>query len=375
MALLTIGLSWASAAPSAESYLACVRDTIARTRANLPAITASAQAAAGKCAAGGRIWAAGRQEDFIAEACHRAGGLMAIAPLDNHTPSTSDIILYAVPGRLNPEDTRRIEQWRKDGALVVPFDSAAGLYRDRFPLDTVANVVDLWTWTAEFVAASTRLGKMPVLYQTYGLPGGVARGKKYHGKTFHDDLTVKPIAPGKLGRTYLDTIDGMLSQIARQEMPKIQRAAGWWRETKPADATIMVIGHMFPHHFQDPRAAAFGNFATVPAWEDKPLIDEARPPKFVLYVGYQFAPRKLVEQAAKRGVRLVYFDVEPARPAEPAGNILFINPRWPLADGCLTVPGYDVPILPASGVIQAAIFWTVASEREKTPGHKSHEQY
>jgi hypothetical protein len=27
------------------------------------------------------------------------------------------------------------------------------------------------------------------------------------------------------------------------------------------------------------------------------------------------------------------------------------------------VPGYDIPILPASGVIQAAIYWTIASER------------
>ena len=35
------------------------------------------------------------------------------------------------------------------------------------------------------------------------------------------------------------------------------------------------------------------------------------------------------------------------------------------ADGCVTLPGYDIPILPASGVVQAAIFWSIAAERVK----------
>jgi hypothetical protein len=64
-------------------------------------------------------------------------------------------------------------------------------------------------------------------------------------------------------------------------------------------------------------------------------------------------------------VKLVYFDVQPAQPPEPASNILYLDPGWPLADGCVTVPGYDAPILPASGVIQAAVYWTIASERGK----------
>jgi len=64
-------------------------------------------------------------------------------------------------------------------------------------------------------------------------------------------------------------------------------------------------------------------------------------------------------------VRLVYFDIQPAQASEPASNVLYIDPAWPFADGCLTVPGYDVPILPARGVVQAAIYWTIAAERGK----------
>ena len=124
-----------------------------------------------------------------------------------------------------------------------------------------------------------------------------------------------------------------------------------------------VTGHMFPRHAQDPRAPCAATFVAVPAWEDKELLDVGYPPPLVLYVGYQFAPQKLLDQAKALGVKLVYWEVQPAQPTEPADNILYINPGWPLADGCVVVPGYDVPILPASGVIQAAIYWTIASER------------
>ena len=144
-------------------------------------------------------------------------------------------------------------------------------------------------------------------------------------------------------------------------MPRIRQAAKWWGPTNTA--TVLVTGHMFPRHAQDPRALRPATFAAVPAWDDKQLLDPGHPPALILYVGYQFAPQKLLEQAKASGVKLVYWDVQPAQPPEPASNILYIDPAWPLADGCVVVPGYDIPILPASGVIQAAIYWTILSER------------
>ena len=146
-------------------------------------------------------------------------------------------------------------------------------------------------------------------------------------------------------------------------MPKLLQAAGWWQQA--TSATILVTGHMFPRHAQDPRSPPLGSIAAVSAWEDKDLLDPNHPPELVLYIGYQFAPKRLLEQAKALGVKLVYSDVQPAQPSEAASNILYIKPGWPLADGCVTVPGYDVPILPASGVVQAAIYWTIAAERDK----------
>ena len=348
-----------ASAAAAENYLLRLESTLTQTRSNLATLTQSAERAAHEFVAGGGLWIAGRQADFMAEACGRAGGLMAVAPLGQRVPTNHDVILYAVPGSLSPEDLNLIGQWREKGATVVEFNSADGLYRNYFPIDTVANVLELWTWTGEFVAACTRLGKMPVLYQSYGLAGGPERGKKYQGKRFHDDVSIKPIPGGVLGREYLGEIQRMLGKLGETQMPKILEAARWWGQA--TSATIFVTGHIFPRHAQDPRTLPLGRFAVVPAWEDNELLDAGRPPRFVLYLGYQFAPRKLVEQAKALGVKLVYSAVQPAQPPEPARNVLYIDPAWPLADGCVTVPGYDVPILPASGVVQAAIYWTMAS--------------
>jgi hypothetical protein len=366
---LVVGLLFpslrASAALSAENYLSRLQGTIARSRSNLATITNSAGRAAAEYLSGGNIWAAGRQGDFISEACGRAGGLMAIAPLSGRIPTPHDIILYAVPSALERDDLKMFDQWQEKGATVIQFSSPAGVFGDHCPIDTVANVIDLWTWTGEFVAACTRLGQMPVLYQSYGLPGGLERGKKYQGKKLHDDLSVKPIASGVLGREYLKQIQQMLTRINESQMPKILQAARWWSEVPKSSATTLFTGHMFPRHAHDPRALQISDFAAVPAWENKELLTAGHPPAFVLCLGYQFAPQKLMDQAKALGVKLVYSAVQPAQPPEPAGNILYIDPAWPLADGCVTVPGYDVPILPASGVVQAAIYWTVVCERAR----------
>ena len=364
VASLTVSLP-SPAAAAAENYLSQLQSVITRNGTNLASLTLSASNAAVEFRAGGNIWAAGRQADFVSEACGRAGGLMAIAALGERIPARHDVILYAVPGNLDAGDLRRFAQWQGLGATVIQFSSPAGLWEKQYPLDTVANVVDLWTWTGEFVAACTRLEHMPVLYQSYGLPGGPERGKKYQGKTFHDDLIIKTIAAGVLGREYRDQIQRMLTKINKTQMPKIRQAAKWWSETPKASATTLVTGHMFPRHALDSRAPQFSDFAAIPAWENKDVLDTRHPPAFALCLGYQFAPQKLLDQAKALGVKLLYSDVQPAQPPEPASNILYLDPGWPLADGCVAVPGYDVPILPASGVMHAAIYWTLISERAR----------
>ncbi|HOI56323.1 MAG TPA: hypothetical protein PLP01_13830, partial [Phycisphaerae bacterium] len=47
--------------------------------------------------------------------------------------------------------------------------------------------------------------------------------------------------------------------------------------------------------------------------------------------------------------------------AVPAGEVL-VRQHWALGDAAVTVPGYDVRVLPPSGVVAAAVLWMVESE-------------
>jgi hypothetical protein len=345
-----------------EEYLSRLQTVVTETRGRLPQISKSAERGAAEFAVGGGIWAAGKQDDFIDEACGRAGGLMAMAPLGNRIPTNHDVILYATVGEPSEAELATIDKWKAQGATPVVFASQAGLINQKVPVDTVDNVIELWTWTGEFVAACTRLGKMPVLYQSYGLPGGRERARKYEGKRFHEDLRIAPIAAGTLGSEYLNRVSRMFHSINKTQSAKISHAAQWWKAA-PSSATL-VTGHMFPRHAQDARAPQLSTPVPVPAWDDKDPFSGEKPPAFVFYLGYQFTPQKLLDQSRAMGFNLAYTCVRPANPIEPSKNIIYIDPAWPLADGCVEIPGYDVPVLPASGVVQAAIYWSLVLELE-----------
>jgi hypothetical protein len=355
---------YASVLQSAElpaTYLSSLLEQIELMQSKLPMLSRSAEEAAAGFVAGGGIYAAGRQPDFISEACGRAGGLMCIKPLGEQHPGTNDVVLYAAPGDFRADDLGLIEKLQQNGATAIAFQSTGGLFKGKAPVDTVANVIGLWTWTGEFVGACTRLGKMPVLYKSYGLPGGMERGKKYEGKQFHDDLTVPAIKPGTLGKAYLAQLEVMVHGLQRDGLPKLHQAAEWCLATPATSRLTLVTGHMFPRHAQDSRAISFCTLASAPAWENKSLIDETHPPQFVLLLGYQSAPQKLLDLARSRGFKLVYSCVEPGQMPLGVEGVMYIRPGWPLTDACVNVPGYDIPILPASGVVHAAIYWSIAS--------------
>ncbi len=38
---------------------------------------------------------------------------------------------------------------------------------------------------------------------------------------------------------------------------------------------------------------------------------------------------------------------------------IWIDPMWSWADGCVWIEAYDVPALPASGIVNGAIAWEI----------------
>jgi hypothetical protein len=296
---------------------------------------------------------------------------MPLAALGNHEPKEGDVVLLAVPGRLNAEETETNARWRKAGATVICFASGAGLYHGCAPLDTVMNVADGWIWTGEFVAACTRKGKMPILYLSYGLPGGLERGRKYQGQRTHEDQSIRPISAGTLGQAYLGQIQSALTGIQSRQMSNLVRAAAAWRSVPASAATTLVIGHLFPRHLQDPRVRTFSAFVSAPATGRLEAEQERLLGQFNLYLGYQYAPQSLIDRTRTNGTCLVYASVQPGQSPAEAEKVIYLEPGWPLTDACVTVPGYDIPILPASGVVQAAIYWSLVAEREQRSRDKN----
>ena len=375
---------------NANKYFDLLTEGINSSRIRLSDMTSAAELAAEKFIAGGRIFSCG-SSDFMAEAIGRAGGLMSLKNLTTQKVTRNDVILFGVRGNLTKKDCARIKTWRKAGAFVVTF--GAGIDKTSklpvaqvdftsvktpglkinwnrttklCPVDTVMNVVNLWAFTGELVAACTRRGKMPVLYQSYGVPGGRKRGAKYSGKKFHDDMTIKPVKPGVLGKAYLDTIENYIKKVRIMQLAGIVRSGQKIQNSNQPDGLLLfTIGHMFPAHFTDPRAPQGFDAKAVPHGSSPKLMD--KPGRFVLFVGYQGAPQNLIDSAGPGDFVLSYMSVQKGKLPEGSDRLIYINPYWPINDNCVSVPGYDIPILPASGVIDAAIYWAIRAESQDKP--------
>ena len=375
--------------PAAEHYFDLLEQGLIVSRSQMPAIIASAQEAARRLVSGGMIYVAEAQPGFSREAISRAGGVMSarsISCKDRVTPTHNDVILMGLDGEFNVDEQEALLAWLAKGASIVVFATEAvdigqalssqvtivrggpkGMtievdgQEKLCPTDTLVNAVNLWVWTAECTSACTRLGKMPVHYWSHGLTGGRDRTNRYAGKIFHDDFDIKAIPAGILGHAYLDTVKSCLFSFRSSQMTKLKRAATWYRRgLRTHQATTLTIGHFFPGHIMDSRAPQ-----AITLHESNGLLitqapeTDLQPGQFVFYLGYQFAPSRLINESLTQGYRLVYLTVKPGEPAE---NIIHLCPGWPLDDGCVRVPGYDVPILPASGVINAAIYWAFLAE-------------
>lgn len=366
------------AASPAQIYLGQLTHAVEQTHGQISAMSASAQKAADRIIKGGRLLLAGQRVDFKTEAIGRAGGLMGFHFVgEKFVPRAGDVVLTSSVSPWTPQEIGQMGKWVADGAQVIIFspDIPADLTSKvdgiipaaepgvkteggLCPTDSTMNLVDLWVWTGEYVSACTRAGKTPVLYQSYGIPGARERDSKYEGQLFHKDMHVAPIKEGQLGGEYLDAIDGYLKQLST-ESALLSEASQWLSQAGKANSCMIGIGHTFPAIYQDPRGPEiFSTFLRWPQVEQKKQtvpVDAS----VVLQLSYQYPPELLLDQARQGKYKLIYCSV---RKGDVSGdNILYIDPHWPLADACVMLKGYDIPILPPSGVMQAAIYWSIAA--------------
>jgi hypothetical protein len=227
---------------------------------------AAAEAAAKRFIAGGRLLVAGSIPLFDVEWTNRSGGLMPAAALkDPGSLTSADVLVYGSLAGAEKDDAALFAQARARGALVIVFGTSAQAARLRpgadfylaadlpdatpLPLQTAAcvHLAHLWAFTGELVAACTRAGKMPAMWQSIKVPGSTERNSRYRPLRFHDDLRVKPVQPGVLGGQYLSGLIGSLQKLGAETLP-VQTAGGIIRGAVGAKRTAYHanLGHFEP---------------------------------------------------------------------------------------------------------------------------------
>ena len=396
------GMARAMAAPRAESYLRWLTGCLDGIEADLPALTQAAERAAAAYLQEGWEIGAWGDRGMVGEFNSRAGGMMRTSrPEALEKEEWRGIVLVFPRGGAWAEDLAAADRFAGQGKHVIIFGSAAcraeaeragvrcaafldthaaatgGLFaggdgRWLVPTDPPAWMAAMWTWTGEFVAALTRHGRMPPMYQSIMVPGATERNAAFQGLKFHEG-PVASVAAGVAGRAYLTELRRILAEVRGREMEPVVRVASEAVAARRAGRATHVFAH--GHAIRD----------QVEIAHDPGLLHQVNrgmfalrdphgiaPGDFVFCVGYDrifegWYFKDATTRMRAAGATLAWSmtdylaDPEFGPAAVPAGEVL-VRQHWALGDAAVTVPGYDVRVLPPSGVVAAAVLWMVESE-------------
>jgi len=355
-----------NAAENAESCLARTIRALALCKADLHEMAHIAEDAAERLSRGGSLLIAG-QPSLASELCGRAGGLLMARKMREEGPGEDDVVLFGmVPGAGIPDSVA------ESGALCVVFganEPGPARFSNHSAQtgisNTLANVISAWVFTAELIGASLRDGKMPVVLETIGLYDGAARNARFAkaGATFHDDCTLPPQAPGVLGARYLDAVAAILRRVETEHRARLEQIGAWAQQARASGQHLRMytMGHFPPTEVAE---TAIGRLFESAGWNAgfrTHAVPEHgyAPGDLVVHIGYQHPPTRLLAKAVPVGARVAYVSVRPHRDYVEQDNVIWLDPVWPWSDAVLDLEDYDVPILPASGIVNAAIAWEI----------------
>jgi hypothetical protein len=343
---------------------------------------AAAEAAAARFVAGGSLLAAGSIPLFDVEWTNRSGGLMPAAALkDPGLLSAADVLVYGCLAGSESEDAMRLAQARAKGALVIAFGSKEQAERfqtaaDFFlthalPADTplpaqtaaCADIAHLWAFTGDLVAACTRAGKRPTMWQSIKVPGATERNSRYRPLRFQDDRRVEPVGPGVLGDLYLEGLIQSLEALAA-DTQRVEAAGKIVRVTAEGGRTVF---HANLGHFEPARLLPDGfpiRVVSLPASSPETGLRKTGEAGDALFaVWYHEMPVALLDAAREKGMRsIVVAGRNPYAPLDTSLADIYLDPKWLVGDAIVAVPGYDIKVLPPSAVLNGLLFYAVIAE-------------
>lgn len=384
------------AAPTpASRYLDSLQNKLDETQTRIPEITRIAEQIADRHLKGGIMGFPWIGTTLEQELFGRSGGLMHIsfdrAWKKDRTPEEKamDVAIFSWDDAPRPGDLKSLLEYKKKGMYVLGFgprrmkalaehvaacdawiDTGAG-DEDRVielpggkrvgKTNHFVNVANGWVFIGEFVAALTRRGKMPTMWKSWAA-GGRDWSDKYFLKTqFHDEFQVPPLPAGQVGTLYLQRIGYMIQRMKRVELPQLRRMAMQISdELKQGRKTIIAsTGHMAMNYLGRYDDALWGvNHETHDNVEAQLKSHEKSTPDdaLVLRLDYFGLHRSVHElfQRKKQRVMLITCETLNRDFRVPPGYDLKVDAGFGFGDAVVWLPGYPIPILPASGLMQVA---------------------
>ena len=373
-------------------YLAALLAGVEGLRPRLSAISEAADQVAGRLAADGRLLLASVRPDFTSEGFIRSGGLMLA---EEWTPETvlspDDVVILGWSGAPPDQELELLRDLRVSGALIVGIGPAAWVGADSqlgadlflesaiplpeavtapfggegYPLISLQNLVVLWTFTGEIVAALTRVGQMPAMYQSVLVAGARDRNARFVGSRFHQTHQVPAIPPGQVGGDYLDATGAILRALIEEEAGAIDRVGEVCAQVLNDGGVIHagMISHFPVYQHGAPGDPLYMRRLVRLDGESPSVAElerELESGDLFFFLGYYRRPTQAYWAAHRAGARIVEVITGDGLDGSPQPDYV-IRPKWPFGDSVTRVPGYDVEILPSSGIVQAAIYWAVVA--------------
>ena len=373
-------------------YLAVLLAGVEGLRPRLPVIAEVADQVAGRLAADGRLLLASVRPDFASEGFIRSGGLMLA---EEWTPETAlspdDVVILGWSGAPLDQELELLGELRASGALIIgigpaSWDGAAEqvgadlflksslpLTRavtapfggEGYPLISLQNLVVLWTFTGELVAALTRTGRMPAMYQSVLVAGARDRNARFVGSRFHPTHQVPAIPLGQVGGDYLDAIGGILRALIEEEAGAIDQVGAVCAQVLNDGGVIHagMISHFPVHQHGAPGDPLYMRRLARLDGESPSVAElerELESGDLFFFLGYYRRPTQAYQVTRRAGAQIVEVITGDGSDGSPQPDYV-IRPKWPFGDAVTRVPGYDVEILPSSGIVQAAIYWAVVA--------------
>ena len=400
-----------------RAYMRAFRQLLDLADRDIPHVSRLAEGVADRFIRQGLVYGCSTQDSFVHELIGRAGGLTSLRwwPGRGHMPDRPIVLigLDSAGNQVNARAKQVSNAVRLPDARVVVFanrhDLAAVPNKDgngslqpsdvygfvdnhvtpdefTFPvpgaedgparharLSSVVNLVNGWVFVGELAAACTRRGKMPNFWLSFDIdaPQGYARAKRYAASAkgylrqvpFHPKHQVPPLPAGSIGRRYIAHLRGCLDRL--EQWPALGEAVGRitakLREGKKV--YVFSVGHSFPHEV--PRAERARPLTVIEKRHSQmeKTGSGGQAGDLLLLLCMPTYTEEFVTAALRTGMDVIAVSGSPP-PRSHRGHkhLYWIPARWPMGDGCVSVPGYDITILPVTGVMNAVIYYAVRSQ-------------